>query len=543
VELSTKTLLAKPIYQLTHKKGLYAHFENHYTLVDAYTGRQISLDKVLVNALARDSYSGPGAISSTTLLQGPVEDFPKQKNPTWQVNFDDEVQTSVYVENSTGRIVGHSDEDKRLADIFFMLHFMDYGNLGGFNSIQMILFAFVTLWLCLSGLVWTIDLGFRGQYQLSWFAKKRKVKLFDRDRKSMGTLNFSTHTNLLDGLVEHDIVLPSTCGGGGTCGRCKVMITPVVKSSSADELHFSEKELAEGYRLACQHFSNDIDNMTLMDVTNAQKHTLELSESRFISPFIKELKFKSKGRENIAFKAGAFMRFLIPAGKNYSIPSSLPDEFKSAWQHLAQRQFEHEPCSRNYSLAMSDVSNDELVFNIKIHPSPSDSVLPGVASHYFFKLQAGQTVEALGPFEDFSVKPDSKKTMILIGAGSGMAPLRAIIDEQIGISTQSHPSSRELYFFYGARNKSDLIYEDEFYCLVEQNPRFHYIPVLSKPDESWLGAAGYAQHTMHLNLDKLGDINELEFYICGPQGLMDEVIYMLQSKGVEKDDIRFELFK
>jgi len=543
VELTTTTLLSKPVYLLTHKKGLYANFENHYTLVDAYTGGEISLDKDMANALASASYSGPGAIGSTTLLQSVIDDFPKQKNPTWQVNFDDEVLTSVYVESGSGRIVGHSDEDKRLADIFFMLHFMDYANEGSFNNVQMILFAFVTLWLSLSGLIWTIDLGFRGQYQLSWFAKKRKVKLFDRDGKSMGILSFSTHTNLLDGLVEHDIVLPSTCGGGGTCGRCKVMINPAIKTSSADELHFSDTELAEGYRLACQHFSNDIDHMTLMDVTNAQKHTMELTTSRFISPFIKELKFKSRGRDNIVFKAGAFMRFFIPASKNIAMPKSLPDVFKSAWEHIEERDFEHEACSRSYSCAMSCVTTDELVFTIKIQPAPDDSVLPGIASHYFCNLQPGETVEALGPFEEFFVQAGSEKTMVLIGAGSGMAPLRAIIDEQIGISWSSHASSRGIYFFYGARNENDLIYFDDFHHLEEKNEHFHYFPVLSRPDENWLGGAGYAQHILQLNLDNLGHINELEFYICGPQGLMDEVISMLESKGVKNDNIRFDLFK
>ena len=152
----------------------------------------------MANALAKQSYNGPGAILASTLLDVPVSDFPRQKNTTWQIDFDDDVETSVYVEAGSGRIVGHSDADKRLADIFFMLHFMDYGNEGNFNSVQMILFAFVSLWLSLTGIIWTVNLGFRGQYQISWFAKKRKVKLFDQEHKSMDSVLFSTHINLLD---------------------------------------------------------------------------------------------------------------------------------------------------------------------------------------------------------------------------------------------------------------------------------------------------------------------------------------------------------
>ena len=543
VMLTSTVLLSKPVYKLTHQKGLYANFENHYTIVDAYTGHQITIDKGIANALARQSYSGPGDILSSVLLDAPISDFPKQQNPTWQVDFDDDVQTSVYVEAGSGRIVGHSDKDKRLADIFFMLHFMDYGNEGGFNSVQMTLFAFVSLWLSLTGIIWTVDLGFRGQYQISWFAKKRQVKLFDQDRKSMGSVLFSTHINLLDGLVEHNIVLPSTCGGGGTCGRCKVMINPAVKTTSADQLHFTNKELAEGYRLACQHFSNDIDHMTLIDVTNAQKHTLELSQSRFISPVIKELRFKVKGGKDISYKAGAFMRFFIPASTTSTIPLDLSDEFKPYWQHIKNRSFEHDACTRNYSFAMSSSTTEELVFTIKVQSAPDDSLQPGVASHYLCNLDVGKTVEALGPFEEFYARDNSLKTLVLVGAGSGMAPLRAIIDEQIAGSIKSDKTLRDIYFFYGARAEIDLLYANDFYDLADQNVNFHYIPALSKPDDAWLGATGYAQHILELNLDSLENIDELEFYICGPQGLMDDVISMLKNKGVKNDDIRFDLFK
>jgi Na(+)-translocating NADH:ubiquinone oxidoreductase F subunit len=542
VTLTSTILLANPVYLLTHQKGLYANFENHYTLVNAYSGYKVIIDKDMANALAEQSYSGPGTIRSSTLLDAPINEFPKQQNPTWQIDFYDDMETSVYVEAGSGRIVGHSDKDKRLADIFYMLHFMDYGNEASFNSVQMILFAFVSLWLSLTGLIWTIDLGFRGQYQISWFAKKRKVKLFDQDRKSMGSILFSTHTNLLDGLVKHNIVLPSTCGGGGTCGRCKVMINPAVKTTSADQLHFTKKELAEGYRLACQHFSNDIDHMTLIDVTNAQKHRLELSRSRFISPVIKELRFKVKGENSISYKAGAFMRFFIPESKTSTIPLALSEEFKPYWQHIKDRSFEHDACTRSYSCAMSSITSKELVFTIKVQSAPEDNVQPGVASHYLCNLDIGDTVEALGPFEEFYAKDNSDKSLVLVGAGSGMAPLRAIIDEQMTISDKNG-LYREIHFFYGARTEIDLLYADDFYGMAERNINFHYIPVLSKPDNDWLGATSYAQHILGLNLDTMGDVDELEFYICGPQGLMDEVISMLKNRGVKDDDIRFDLFK
>tara|TARA_B110000495_G_scaffold203850_1_gene230075 strand:- start:8661 stop:10514 length:1854 start_codon:yes stop_codon:yes gene_type:complete len=546
ISLEPIQLLETPYYLLTHQKGLYEDFENHYTLVNAYTGIKLTIDNGFASELAQQSYNGPGVVSSAKLLQYPLDDFPKQKNATWQVNFDDDINTSVYVEAGSGRIVGHSDELKRFADIFFMLHFMDYGNEGSFNNIQIILFAFVTLWLSLTGLIWTVDLGLRGQYKIKYFSKQQGVKLFDKNQKGIGTVTLSNHTNLLDGLIEHDIALPSTCGGGGTCGRCKVMINPIVKSTSADHLHFTDKELQQGYRLACQHFSNDVENMTLIDVTDAKKHSLVLSSSRFVSPFIKELRFKLETEQALAYKAGAFMRFFIPTAKGVSIPLNLPEHLKPHWHHIEHLEYEHLACTRSYSLAESSINTEELVFTIKIQTAPDHKSLPGAGSSYLCNLSVGKTIEALGPFEEFFVKENNNKTMVMLGAGSGMAPLKSIIEEQLALDAQSshdlNEKVRNIHFFYGARSECDLLYSEQFYQLAEENDYFHYYPVLSKPNEEWLGSQGYAQEILALNIDILDDIDNIEFYLCGPQSMMTETMNLLKAHGVKESAIAFDAF-
>ncbi|AZG75039.1 PepSY domain-containing protein [Shewanella livingstonensis] len=173
VSLNIVTLLGKPYYLLTHEKGLYNH---HDTLVDAYLGTAVLIDAPLAQKLARESYSGEAEISSTRLLVPPLDDFPKQQNDTWQINFADDIATSVYIEAQSGQLVGHSDEHKRLAEVFFMLHFMDYFNEGGFNNIPIKIFAFITLWLTFSGLIWVIDMLRRKRYQPSLKQKSARCK-------------------------------------------------------------------------------------------------------------------------------------------------------------------------------------------------------------------------------------------------------------------------------------------------------------------------------------------------------------------------------
>ena len=166
LELSQVNILSQRYYLLTQKQALYRHFPNSYKIVNAITGKLTLVDKPVATLIAKASYSGDGEVLSAVLLTPPMADFPKQKNPSWQINFNDELATSAYVEQGSGRLLGHSNSDKRFADFFFMLHFMDYGSSGNFNNLPIILFAFVTLWLTLSGLLWTIHMLKKGRYSI-----------------------------------------------------------------------------------------------------------------------------------------------------------------------------------------------------------------------------------------------------------------------------------------------------------------------------------------------------------------------------------------
>lgn len=170
------SLNARPYYLLNHERGLYAYLANTHSLVDAVHAGLVTLDQAMAQSLAQEVYSGPGGIQSATRMTPPLAEFPKQKNAVWRVNFADDVQTSVYIEADTGRVVGHSDKHKRLADFFLMLHFMDYANEGSFNNIQVIVFAFLALFLSVTGLIWTIDLGLRGQYKITLFGRRKTSK-------------------------------------------------------------------------------------------------------------------------------------------------------------------------------------------------------------------------------------------------------------------------------------------------------------------------------------------------------------------------------
>jgi hypothetical protein len=159
-------LLDQPFYLLNHHLGLYEHFYNEHALVNAYTGDVKKIDKEMAEALANSTYSGATLISSIIKASPPLDDFPKEVNPVWRINYSDHINTSIYIDANSGRLVGHSNDDKRFADFFFMLHFMDYGTVGGFNNWQIIFFALFTLVFCLTGFLWVIELVRKGRYRL-----------------------------------------------------------------------------------------------------------------------------------------------------------------------------------------------------------------------------------------------------------------------------------------------------------------------------------------------------------------------------------------
>ncbi|WDD98649.1 2Fe-2S iron-sulfur cluster-binding protein [Thalassomonas actiniarum] len=541
VALQQISLLGTPYYLLTHEQGLYRHFKNVYSLVNAYTGELAGINKQLASALARSSYNGPGTIISAARLEPPIADLPKEKNTVWQVNFDDDINTSVYLDAGSGHVIGHSNDDKRFADFFFMLHFMDYGSVKGFNNIQIIFFAVVTLFLSLTGFIWTINLIANGRYALPFVGGKKVIELIDNNDLSIGERSFSPRQTLLDGLIEHDIALPSSCGGGGTCGRCKILTDPAVVAGAADKHYFTDRELALGYRLACQHKGAEISRLKLLDAVNAGKHQLTLVSSEFISPAIKELRFTLSDGSRLEYRAGAYMRFFIPAARGCSVPLRLPEAFQPHWHHIEQLEYQHLACSRSYSLANYG-GQQELVFTIKYQSAPNNRVLPGVGSSYLCNLEVGQNIEAAGPFEDFYAENADEeyqgKTRVMIGAGAGMAPLKALIYEQL----EKFNSKQPLYFYFGARSEQDLIYYREFSDLAQRYGHFHYLPTLSQASDRWQGARGYVQEGVKAKLASLHNLENVEFYLCGPANMMSDTIAMLTASGVKPANIAFDDF-
>jgi len=173
LELKLVWLFQRPYYHAIYERGQHNYQLRQSALFDATTGNQHALTDKQVLTLAQGSYSGSGKVGVPVLVEPPFSDYIAQQNPMWKVDVDDEVNTTIYLDAVTGQILRHVNDDSRLKDLMMKLHFMDYGNTGGFNHWLIIAFAVATLMLSCTGIIWLVQQYKKGVLKINW-RKKRK---------------------------------------------------------------------------------------------------------------------------------------------------------------------------------------------------------------------------------------------------------------------------------------------------------------------------------------------------------------------------------
>jgi Na+-transporting NADH:ubiquinone oxidoreductase subunit F len=347
---------------------------------------------------------------------------------------------------------------------------------------------------------------------------------------------------LLEVLQDAGIGIPAACGGSGTCGLCRV----TVEGEGAGEAQATEKgvlsaaERKAHMRLACQTVLRGPCDVTVpQDFLGATGFTATVVSNRQLAPLIRELVLDLPEDQPFDFRAGGFMQLTAPAYALAFRDIKVDEPFCEAWRHAGWQDMvasSDAPVTRAYSIASRPEDGRRAVFNIRLAVPPAGHELefpPGVVSSWLFALKPGATVETSGPFGDFHVQPTDRE-MIFIGGGVGMAPLRAMIHEQIGQGT-----TRRIRYFYGARTAADLFYTDEFDAIAAAHPNFSWTPALSDPapGDRWTGATGFIHDTVRAALKDHPAPEDCEYYLCGPPIMISAVLAMLERLGVEPQSI------
>lgn len=372
------------------------------------------------------------------------------------------------------------------------------------------------------------------------------ITINDDEDKS---LNVPGGTTLLAALSDNKIFLPSACGGGGTCGTCKCVVEEGGRGLLPTELaHLTRKEKQQNVRLSCQiKVKENLKIRLAEEIFNARKYDATVISNDNVATFIKELVLKLDPGEELKFKAGAFIQIDIP---EYELSYSefrvrVAERFRPDWDAFnlwGLRSKTEEEIFRAYSLANPPSEKDLLRFTIRIATPPPgvSEALPGIGSSYIFNLKPGDRVTLSGPYGEFFSK-ETDREMCFVGGGAGMAPLRSHILHQLN----TLKTRRKITFWYGARSKLELFFEQEFRDLEKEYENFSFYIALSQPKEEnhWEGMSGYIHQCLYDNyLSQHEDPTEVEYYLCGPPVMIDSLEDMLDSLGVEQDMIAYDKF-
>lgn len=274
---------------------------------------------------------------------------------------------------------------------------------------------------------------------------------------------------------------------------------------------------------------------------------LRVLSNRNVSTFIKELTLEPVVEgDRVEFQPGDYLQIAIPAYDTIRFRDfDIPEPYRSVWE--AQHLFEleaHNPnggTRNNYSLASNALTERALRFNVRIAtPPPGQQCAPGVGSSYIFSLKPGDVVNAIGPFGDFHIKP-TQREMIYIGGGAGMAPLRAHLANLL----ENEKTARRVSFWYGARSRQELFYEDYFSNLAAQHHNFTFHVALSSPldEDAWTGLKGFIHEVVEeQHLREHASPASAEYYLCGPPMMIKACTRMLAEAGVPEYQIAFDEF-
>lgn len=427
---------------------------------------------------------------------------------------------------------------------------IDYGTLFTVVGISIVVFLFITMVLVMALLAAEKKLVNTGNV---------KIIINDDEDKSVETEAGST---LLNTLSSNGILLPSACGGGGSCGVCKCR---VVEGGGdmlpTEEGHISRREAKENWRLSCQvKVKQDMRVEVPPEVFSINKWECEVVSNKNVATFIKEFVVRLPEGESLDFQSGGYIQIEAPPYEIDFKNMEVQERFRDDWDKFGLWDLtgkNDEEVVRAYSMANHPAEGNIVMLNVRIATPPWDreknqwkDVPPGIMSTYIFDRKPGDKVTLSGPYGEFFIQ-DTDREMVYIGGGAGMAPLRSHIFHLF----HTLKTNRKVSYWYGARSRKEIFYEDHFRAIEKEFPNFRFFIALSDqlPEDNWQiketmdspgdGFTGFIHQVVQEQyLEKHKYPEDIEYYLCGPPMMNSAVLKMLDDFGVEQEMIRLDDF-
>ena len=353
---------------------------------------------------------------------------------------------------------------------------------------------------------------------------------------------------LLGTLAANRIFIPSACGGKGSCGVCTVTVTSGGGAILPTELsHVSRGEAREGLRLSCQvKVKQDMAIELPPEVFSVRQWRCTVRSNHNVATFIKELVLELPEGESVPFRAGGYIQIDAPPGTVKYADFDIDDRYRPDWDKFNLWRYVStvdEPVTRAYSMANYPEERGVIMLNVRVASPPPrapEGTPPGKMTSHLFSLKPGDEVTISGPFGEFFAK-ETAAEMMFIGGGAGMAPMRSHIFDQF---RRLH-TTRKVSYWYGARSLREAFYIDDFDTVAREDDNFEWHLALSEPlpEDHWTGYTGFIHQVVLDNyLATHPAPEDIEYYLCGPPLMLQACMQMLDSLGVERENIAFDDF-
>ncbi len=317
---------------------------------------------------------------------------------------------------------------------------------------------------------------------------------------------------VLNAAFRQGIMLMHGCKEG-QCSSCKsILMEGDIELLKYSTFALPDHERGEDYVLLCrtEAYSDlvvellNYDEELLLASLPVKEYGATISAIESLTHDIRRLEVQVD--QSLQFRAGQYVDITIP-GKGVT---------------------------RSFSMANSPSQQKALEFIIKLYPEGAFSSL------LQDQLQVGDQLELKGPYGTCFRREDPSGLMILVGGGSGMAPLWSILNDFV----EKGDDRRSVVFFYGARAERDLFYLDKIAAINEQLPNFRFVPALSHLDADtvWDGEKGFIHEVINRYFQEAAQKGEMEAYVCGPPPMIDAVVPVLERNRVKPDHIHVDKF-
>ncbi|NDY96029.1 2Fe-2S iron-sulfur cluster-binding protein [Wenzhouxiangella limi] len=309
---------------------------------------------------------------------------------------------------------------------------------------------------------------------------------------------------VLSAALRHGIVLPYSCKNG-TCASCKCRIvegTVGYPYNPPSALEFND--LYAGFGLSCQAVPEGdlvIEARELEQVADipVRKLPARVESLEKFTPEIMRLRLKLPKAARLQFLAGQYIDIIQADGKR-----------------------------RAFSIASAPSETDFIELHIK-HVSGG-----GFTGQVFETMKPKDILRFEGPLGTFFIRRSSDRPLILMGGGTGFAPLKSMVEELIEAG-----DPRPVGLFWGVRTEADLYASKLIGTWMEQHPDLSFTPVLVEPGSDWSGESGLVHEAV---IRQVADLADHDVYMSGPPAMVSAGREAFLGAGVPEDRLFYDSF-